>query len=151
MDYRSYLIASFNQILMHWFNRFMIKKNEAIILGLMVVALSIFVYFKDPFNGPILPCAFNKLTGFYCPGCGMTRAVNSCFKFQFYQAFRFNALLFIVPVGLVSYYVAYHKKKSKTATTILVMMIVVAVGYGILRNIPSFDFLAPIGSYMTWF
>ena len=122
----------------------MIKKNEAIILGLIVMALSIFVFFKDPFSGPILPCIFNKITGFYCPGCGMTRAVNSCFKFEFYQAFRFNALLFIIPIGLVSYFVAKGKKRSKIATTILMIMIVAAIGYGILRNIPRFEFLAPM-------
>ena len=124
----------------------MIKKNEAIILGLMVMGLSIFVYFKDPFNGPILPCIFNKITGFYCPGCGMTRAVNSCFKFKFYQALRFNALLFIIPIGLGAYYFANHMQKPKTAKTILIIMIVLAVGYGLLRNTPQFSFLAPISN-----
>ncbi|HHX62402.1 MAG TPA: DUF2752 domain-containing protein [Epulopiscium sp.] len=124
----------------------MLKKNEAVILGLMVVALSIFVYFKDPFNGPILPCIFNKITGFYCPGCGMTRAVNSCFKFDFYQALRFNALLFIMPITLGAYYLAKHMKKPKIATIILIIMLAIAVGYGILRNIPQFDFLAPISN-----
>ena len=127
----------------------MIKKNEAIILGLIVIALSIFVYFKDPFSGPILPCIFNKITGLYCPGCGMTRAVNSCFKFEFYQALRFNALLFIMPIGLAAYYFAYHTKKLKIAKTILIVMIIIAIGYGVLRNLPPFEFLAPIGAYIS--
>ncbi len=121
----------------------MIKKNEAIILGLMVMGLSIFVYFKDPFNGPILPCIFNKITGLYCPGCGMTRAVNSCFKFNFYQALRFNALLFIMPFMLAFYYLASYLKKAKIAKAILIAMLVIAIGYGVLRNLPPFDFLAP--------
>ena len=134
----------FNQILMHWFDILMIKKKEAIILGLILMVLSVFVYFKDPFNGPILPCIFNKITGFYCPGCGMTRAVNACFNFNFYQALRFNALVFIMPIGLIAYYFFCYMKQAKTAKTILVILIVLAVGYGVLRNIPDFDFLAPI-------
>lgn len=124
----------------------MIKKNEAIILGLIVMVLSIYVYFQDPFHGPILPCIFNKITGLYCPGCGMTRAVQSCFKFEFYQALRFNALLFIMPIGLGAYYFANHMQKPKTAKTILIIMIVLAVGYGLLRNIAHFSFLAPISN-----
>lgn len=121
----------------------MIKKKEAIILGLIVMALSIFVYFGDPFNGPILPCIFNKITGFYCPGCGMTRAVNSCFKFNLYQAFRFNALLFIIPAIFPFYLFARHKQKAKIAKVIMVIMLVIALGYGIVRNLPSFKFLSP--------
>lgn len=121
----------------------MIKKTEAIILGLILVALSIFVYFKDPSSGPILPCIFNQITGLYCPGCGMTRAVNSCFKFEFYKALRFNALIFIMPIGLTLYCFAIRTKSQKTAKLLLAIMIIIALAYGILRNIPSFDFLAP--------
>ncbi len=122
----------------------MIKKKEATILGVILMVLSVYVYFKDPFNGPILPCIFNKITGFYCPGCGMTRAVNSCFKFNFYQALRFNALLFIMPIMLGIYYFVNHMKKTKIAKVMLVIMFMVAIGYGVLRNLPSFEFLAPL-------
>lgn len=122
----------------------MIKRKEATILGLIVIALSVYVYFKDPFNGPILPCIFNKITGFYCPGCGMTRAVNSCFKFNFYQALRFNALLFIMPIMLGIYYFASYMEKPKIAKVILIIMLIIAIGYGVLRNLPLFEFLAPL-------
>ena len=122
----------------------MIKRKEATILGLIVIALSVYVYFKDPFNGPILPCIFNKITGFYCPGCGMTRAVNSCFKFNFYQALRFNALLFIMPIMLGIYYFVSYMEKPKIAKVILIIMLIIAIGYGVLRNLPLFEFLAPL-------
>lgn len=122
----------------------MIKKKEVVVLGIILMVLSLFVYFKDPFNGPILPCIFNKITGLYCPGCGMTRAVNSCFNFNFYQALRFNALLFITPPMLGAYYLANYSKKTKTAKAILIIMLTIAIGYGVLRNLPPFEFLAPI-------
>lgn len=110
---------------------------------MIILALSVFVYLKDPFNGPILPCIFNQITGLYCPGCGMTRAVNACFRLNFYQALRFNALLFIMPIMLGAYYLATYQKKIRLAKAILLVMIVLAAGYGILRNIPLFDYLAP--------
>ena len=118
-------------------------KKEIGIFALGIIVLSVYVYFKDPFKGPILPCIFNKITGLYCPGCGMTRAVNSIFNFKFYQAFRFNALVFIMPIMLVIYYILNYKKKFKIAKYILIIMFIIAIGYGILRNIPQFDFLVP--------
>lgn len=111
------------------------RKKEWIILGLIVILLSIFVYSKDPFNGPILPCIFNKITGLYCPGCGMTRAVNSVFNFKFYQAFIFNPLIFIMPPMLGVYYYLGHIKKPQLAKIVLILMLVVALGYGVLRNL----------------
>ncbi|HHT98076.1 MAG TPA: DUF2752 domain-containing protein [Clostridiales bacterium] len=125
------------------FNKFRKHKKEIGILALGIISLSVFVYFKDPFEGPILPCLFNKITGFYCPGCGMTRAVNSIFNLKFYQAFSFNALIFIMPIPLAIYYVVDYKKKPRMAKYILILMVIIAVGYGVLRNIPHFDFLVP--------
>lgn len=119
------------------------EKKEVTILGLIGMALSVFVFFKDPFDGPILPCIFNKITGLYCPGCGMTRAVNSCFKLNFYQAFRFNALLFILPIIFIFYLLAKAKKQETIAQVILGVMLAIAIAYGVLRNLPSFEFLAP--------
>jgi len=121
------------------------QRKEIIILGVFLILLSVFVYFKDPFKGPILPCIFNKITGLYCPGCGMTRAVNSCFKFNFYQAFRFNALLFIAPIMLGLYWFAKGNGKYRLANIILGLSITIALAYGLLRNIPRFSYLSPVG------
>ncbi|NLI89694.1 MAG: DUF2752 domain-containing protein [Epulopiscium sp.] len=92
-----------------------------------------------------MPCIFNKITGLYCPGCGMTRAVNSCFKFNFYQAFRFNALLFIAPIMLGLYWFAKDNGKYRLANIILGLSITIALAYGLLRNIPRFSYLSPVG------
>lgn len=37
-------------------------------------------------------CIFNKLTGFYCPACGMSRAFGEIFKFNFVNAIKLNIL-----------------------------------------------------------
>lgn len=34
-------------------------------------------------------CPIKLITGFPCPGCGITRATISLFKFRFYEAFYY--------------------------------------------------------------
>lgn len=122
----------------------MLTKKEIEALLPIIFILGIFIYFADPKNGPIIPCIFNKITGFYCPGCGMTRALHSIFRFDFYQAFRFNALIFIMPPNFILYYLSKHNKYIKLEKTILILMIIIALGYGIARNTITFNYLAPI-------
>lgn len=99
-----------------------------------ILVLSIFVYIKDPSNGPILPCIFNKITGFYCPGCGMTRAVNSAFHLEFKEAMGYNILIFIVPPLLIMHYFL-DKRSKKHGKILLIFIIILVIIYGITRNI----------------
>ena len=36
------------------------------------------------------PCAFNAVTGLYCPGCGGTRAAIAFFRGQLIRSFKFH-------------------------------------------------------------
>lgn len=121
----------------------MFIKKEIRVLLLIIGSLGIYVYFSDPLQGPILPCIFNKITGWYCPGCGMTRAVHSILRLNFYQAVRFNALIFIIPLPLILYYFMQYKGKYSMGKVLLVFMIIVVLAYGIMRNLDVFRFLAP--------
>jgi uncharacterized protein with PQ loop repeat len=47
-----------------------------------------------------MQCAFQNLTGLYCPGCGGTRAVYSILKFNILDAIRYNIT---VPFGIFVY------------------------------------------------
>lgn len=121
----------------------MLNKKEIRMLFPVIFILGIFVYFSDPVKGPILPCVFNKITGLYCPGCGITRAIHSVLKFEFYRALRYNALIFIIPPMLMSYHLLSSGRYIKLQKIILILMITVTLGYGILRNIDSFSYLSP--------
>ena len=46
----------------------------------------------------IRPCLFHRVTGFYCPGCGGTRAVAALIHGRFLQALWYHPL---VPYGAV--------------------------------------------------
>jgi hypothetical protein len=39
------------------------------------------------------PCIFHALTGYYCPGCGGTRAVNALLRGQLLKAFAYHPLV----------------------------------------------------------
>lgn len=72
----------------------------------------------------------------------------SLLKLDFYQAFRYNSLLFItLPVFLFFIGEAILAKKeplyNKVPDKIWIIVIILFISYGILRNIPFFDFLAP--------
>ena len=45
-------------------------------------------------------CAFRRITGFNCPGCGGTRATLYLARLRFLDSFKMNAS---VPVGMVLY------------------------------------------------
>lgn len=121
------------------------KKN----LYLLVIIFIAFLYYFKIID---IPCLFLKITHFYCPGCGITRAIRSLLSLNFYQAFRYNNLIIIlIPVFLIYYFEAICTKfkiknlniskymKNKFWISILIIIIF----YGIIRNIPLFNYLLP--------
>lgn len=95
-----------------------------------------------------LSCFIKKIFGFYCPGCGITRMLYSIITFDFYQAFRYNPLLFIMlPFGMLLYFDYLirkdHSLYKKIPNVVWYIIVIILIIYGILRNIPLFSFLAP--------
>ena len=68
-----------------------------IISGLIAGCVIYFTY--NPVESFWFPkCPFLLLTGLKCPGCGSQRAIHAMLHFDFYAAFRHNAmLLFFLP------------------------------------------------------
>lgn len=121
----------------------MLNKKEIIFLLPIIIILLVFTFFADPTKGPILPCYINRVTGLYCPGCGMTRAIHSILRFDFAQAIRFNALSLIIPALYILYYISRRKDLEKISKFILILMFIISLAYGVLRNIEGFKFLGP--------
>ena len=40
-----------------------------------------------------LPCLFHTMTGWYCPGCGGTRAFRYLLRGEWFQSFRYHPLI----------------------------------------------------------
>lgn len=122
------------------------KKKVLISITLLILLIT-YLYLGNKFH-IYIDCPIKKITGLYCPGCGITRMLLSILQLDVYQAFRYNPLLFICLPFFVFFIIEsiISKKEplyNKIPTKIWVMIIIMFIIYGILRNIPFFDFLAP--------
>lgn len=122
----------------------MIRKKEMKLILLLISFLIIFLFLNKVFNFTI-PCLFHEITNLYCPGCGITRMFLALFKLDFYQAFRYNPLVFILLILSIVYFLVKKigKLNFKFPNYIYYYLLVIVIIYGILRNIPLFSFLAP--------
>ena len=109
------------------------------------------IYYLITQAGFSIPCYIHKITGLYCPGCGVTRMCIKLIHLDLYGAFRSNpVVLAIAPILAVLLFkqqycvIRYGKaKQGKPTMAIEVILIIVLIAFGILRNIPSFSFLQP--------
>lgn len=115
------------------------------ILGLLFYVLQTHVSFS-------IPCIFHKITGFYCPGCGMGRCIISIFQGQWEQAFRYNMFGFLLLPFLLFYLEeqllcwGFEKKShimQNSSSHGLPIVLYLLIVYGILRNFPFCNWLAP--------
>ena len=120
------------------------KLAKRTVIGLGAIGGGV-LYLKviSPVFGIHIACPIKHVTGFDCPGCGMTRTALSLLDGDFYQAFRFNSLVFILAPLFLLYYVLIAKGKKKESDLLLFAMLGLTLAYGVLRNTPMFSFLAP--------
>lgn len=102
-------------------------------------------------GSPFLPCLFHELTGWHCPGCGLTRTLHALVHFDLPGALAMNPLV-VLCVPLLAL-MAWHEFNGRrllptVATRVLFdarLWIALLVLFGVLRNLPwwPFSWLAP--------
>lgn len=126
----------------------MIKHSKMKLILILISFLIIYFILSELLDVGI-PCLFYEITGYYCPGCGITRLLFSLLKLDFYQAFRYNPLIFILIIITGIYLlVKFILKKFMNISIeipnyVYYILLVIVIIFGILRNIPMFDFLSP--------
>ena len=95
-------------------------------------------------------CILYSLTGIYCPACGGTRAAYDLMHGDVAGAFARNPavpLLLVVVLVWVGYRVTYRRRHGTKAPAVPswvpVAIAVSALVFGVLRNIPGWDWLSP--------
>ena len=115
-----------------------ILKETAVILGLGI-AYFIFV----SITGMYIPCPIRTVTGYLCPGCGISHYFVHMAHLEFKEAFRANPYaFFFVPVA-VPYWAFKSYKYIKTGETnytlpekiVIGALIIAAIVFGIVRNL----------------
>lgn len=127
----------------------MIKRILICILSIILLATFIFLGIK--FLELIhFKCIFKELFNIYCAGCGSTRMFKSIIKLDFYQAFRYNPLVFILIVLSLIYFIynmilyITNKPIKIISYKILFIIAIILLIYMFFRNIPGFEYLNPI-------
>lgn len=95
-------------------------------------------------TGLFIPCLFRKLTGFLCPGCGVSHMCLALLRLDFPGAWRANAgLLPLLPfLGLLAVRIAVRRVRHGHTQLLLweriltYAMLVWLLLWAVLRNLP---------------
>lgn len=119
---------------------FLVKILKPILVLALIGAIYFFIFIK---TGVGIPCLFRKITGYMCPGCGMTHAIASILTGDIKAAWNYNELsITIVPI--VCLYLLYRVVREKKQVKVefylweyflLAVLFVIVVAYGFMRNI----------------
>lgn len=99
-----------------------------------------------------LYCPVWALTGWYCPGCGVSRMCLRLLRLDFAGAFRANRLLFVslpLILGLlaaraVRYVRTGERRTPRWEERTWLALAALFLLYGVVRNLPGLAFLAPM-------
>lgn len=76
-----------------------------------------------------VPCVLLSISGFKCPGCGLTRALFSALRLNFKEAFELHKMFWSVPVLYWAFLKDGKVFKSKAANILLCSLL--AVGFAL--------------------
>ena len=119
--------------------------------GVALAAVAGYVIAVDPSDGPgLVPCPFRATTGWWCPGCGLTRATHQLVHGHLGEALRHNVLVVPVLLAIVLswagwLFTASGRRPIGVAVPHAVwrrgtwITIAVAAGFAVLRNLPGID------------
>ena len=115
-----------------------------LLLAIALIAIvAIAYFFIDPADSPVsLQCAFYRITGYKCPGCGIQRALHAALHGDFQTAIRYNYSLVVTLPVLALYLVVWYKHDSmprlasylESLPTMIILLILV-LAWWIIRNI----------------
>lgn len=116
-------------------------KNLFFVLFISIVLLIGYYFLYVNFPKLTFKCFINEITGWNCPGCGVTRMFASFIKFNILEGVRYNYFLgitfpFVVFVlGYSSYLYIKDRKSGKLFNVFCYLYIFLLLIWGIVRNI----------------
>ncbi len=114
--------------------------------GCCLLAGAAYVTVNDPSDGgAFLPCPFRTLTGWWCPGCGLTRATHHLFRGDLVQALRYNLFVVVVLAALATTWAVWMiASTGRSVGRMLappnwmpVVAVVTLVAFAVVRNLPG--------------
>jgi len=120
--------------------------------GVLVTGIWLLRTFDPGAAGSLFPsCLFHDVTGWYCPGCGITRALHALVHFDPVRAFAMNALLVASLPLLAAMALQGITGRALLPAAVARLAfdgrawIAALLVFGIARNLPGLEMLAPGG------
>lgn len=107
------------------------------------------VWYFEPSTAGFFPaCPLYSMTGFACPGCGMTRGFHALFHGDIATALDFNALIPLVAIFFGYWFLSLVLTAvrgrgfgfGKMSATLVGSTFFLLLAFGIARNIPAYPF-----------
>ncbi|TAL05851.1 MAG: DUF2752 domain-containing protein [Verrucomicrobia bacterium] len=127
------------------------SRHFALASVMFFVSASVVLFFFNPVEYHFYPvCWFYRCTGLLCPGCGGLRAMHQLSHGHVLEALRLNAFA----VAAIPFVAAYAWRRYRTrgqtgalyprrTNLIVCCAVVLLVIFGVVRNLPGFDWLRP--------
>src|SRR5687767_3599821 len=126
-----------------------VERSLAAAGALGMIGGSAAVWYFDPTKVGFLPgCPLYSLTGFACPGCGMTRGFHALFHGDIVTALDYNALfpLFALLIGFAFVSLVFFAVSGRKIPINLLhpnalwVFFVLLLVFGVTRNLPWYPF-----------
>jgi hypothetical protein len=126
--------------------------RDPVVVGVAGVAAATLLHVRDPHvDGAYGYCPFLELTGLPCPGCGGLRAVSALTHGDLVGALSYNLLAVGLVVILIGVWATWTVRRARGAHVrmlvmsdrALVLVLVMALTFGVARNMPWGAGLAP--------
>lgn len=119
-------------------------RRLALLAGVTVGGLGLLYWFPPATSWIYPPCLIRTATGFYCPGCGTTRALHALLHGDLKQAAHHNLLLVAMLPALAAFLMVQAVSVARDgrwrairAPRILpVLLLGVMLLYALVRNLP---------------
>jgi hypothetical protein len=118
--------------------------------GCSAIGAAVYVGAVDPSSAGAYPeCVVRSVTGWWCPGCGLTRATHHLLHGDIWQAHAYNALVVPIMTLLVVAWIAWlmgstGRRPAWVQRAVLPAWIglgIAAVAFAIFRNLPFLPLL----------
>ncbi len=119
------------------------RRDKVIKEVLWILGLGILYFIFVSITGLYIPCPFRLVTGYLCPGCGISHYFVHMAHLEFSEAFRANPYIFVfIPIAIPYWLFKTHQyiktgetKYSKIEIVFIAVALVSAIAFGIIRNI----------------
>ena len=121
-----------------------VKKLLAVGLGILALGLGYAAFIH--LTGWAIPCLFRQVTGFKCPGCGVTRMLSALLHGDWRGAWESNAAVLtlspvlagLVGLSLVRWIRTGSARLPRWADAVTVVCVVLLLLFTVARNLPAF-------------